>query len=94
MNVTITCTNSGQSGTSTPLDLANKTPINASALLIALQCTSTADDEILNVTLRLLKTILLFAVALAPGADLCLNEYSNYSGFCQRSNRGFPVQTV
>ncbi len=76
----VTC--GGNSATSTPVGVNSITCYCASA------ATSTADEDIFNVTFGSLNNSSTCAT-LAPGAGSILNRYSNYTGYA-----GAPVATV
>ncbi len=71
----VTCTNSSQTAATTPVMVA-LTP--ASGCYCTSNATSTADEEILNVTVSNLNNTSTCST-LAPGAGSILNEYSNYT---------------
>ncbi|MFM7766928.1 MAG: GEVED domain-containing protein, partial [Bacteroidota bacterium] len=77
----VTCTFSGLTATSAPIQVGSVLCYCASA------ATSTADDEIFNVTIGTLNNSSTCA-SVAPGPGSLQNRYSNYAGFATVPNLG------
>ena len=75
----VTCTNSGQSATSTDLQVTLTSNACQCGAYPAIFASNAADEEITNVTVGAMNVNSTCAT-LAPGAGSILNRYSNYAG--------------